>query len=169
MYYSSVAFTHCATKPRPVHWACTVARVAERVKSTLTVLGHRTSGGGPLASTPKPPSCPCGEHESSAGRCRCRRSEGCVTQLDDALGLSDLADEQLADARTGKNGRHALVGLLRQSVFGRLAGYEDVNDAERLRHDPAMRWIVGGKASKGIAASSSQMGQTAGIIRRRRE
>jgi len=32
--------------------------------------------------------------------------------------------------------------MLRQSVFGRLAGYEDVNDAERLRHDPAMRWIV---------------------------
>src|SRR6516165_11466285 len=29
---------------------------------------------------------------------------------------------------------------------GRLAGYEDVNDAERLRHDPAMRWIVGGKS-----------------------
>jgi hypothetical protein len=37
------------------------------------------------------------------------------------------------DTRTGRNGRHALVGLLRQSVFGRLAGYEDVNDAERLR------------------------------------
>jgi hypothetical protein len=50
-----------------------------------------------------------------------------------------MAGEMLADARTGKNGRHALVGLLRQSVFGRLAGYEDVNDAERLRHDPAMR------------------------------
>src|ERR1700686_3450788 len=64
----------------------------------------------------------------------------------------------LADARTGKNGRHALVGLLRQSVFGRLAGYEDVNDAERLRHDPAMRWIVGGKAVSGAAASRSQMG-----------
>jgi hypothetical protein len=67
-------------------------------------------------------------------------------ELDDALGLSTMAGETLADARTGKNGRHALVGLLRQSVFGRLAGYEDVNDAERLRHDPAMRWIVGGKA-----------------------
>src|SRR5438128_1703259 len=65
-------------------------------------------------------------------------------ELDDALGLTALAGELLADARTGKNGRHALVGLLRQSVFGRLAGYEDVNDAERLRHDPAMRWIVGG-------------------------
>ena len=32
-----------------------------------------------------------------------------------------------------------MVGLLRQSVFGRLAGHEDVNDAERLRHDPALR------------------------------
>ena len=65
----------------------------------------------------------------------------------------------LADARTGRNGRHALVGLLRQSVFGRLAGYEDVNDALRLRHDPAMRWIVGGKAASGAAASPSQMGR----------
>ena len=63
-------------------------------------------------------------------------------ELDDALGLSAMG--ALSDARTGKNGRHALVGTLRQSVFGRLAGYEDVNDAERLRHDPAMRWIVGG-------------------------
>jgi hypothetical protein len=54
----------------------------------------------------------------------------------------------LADARTGKNGRHALIGMLRRSVFGRLAGYEDVNDAERLRHDPAIRWIVGDKAAQ---------------------
>ena len=80
-------------------------------------------------------------------------------ELDDALGLTAMAGEMLADARTGKNGRHALVGLLRQSVFGRLAGYEDVNDAERLRHDPAMRWIVGGKAAQGRAASPSQMGR----------
>ena len=81
-------------------------------------------------------------------------------ELDDALGLSTMAGETLADARTGKNERHALVGLLRQSVFGRLAGYEDVNDAERLRHDPAIRWIVGGKAAQGRAASPSQMGPT---------
>ena len=80
-------------------------------------------------------------------------------ELDDALGLSAMAGEKLADARTGKNGRHTLVGLLRQSVFGRLAGYEDVNDAERLRHDPAMRWIVGGKAALSAAASPSQMGR----------
>ena len=49
--------------------------------------------------------------------------------------------------------------MLRQSVFGRLAGYEDVNDAERLRYDPAMRWVVGGKAVVGRAASASQMGR----------
>jgi hypothetical protein len=80
-------------------------------------------------------------------------------ELDDMLGLSVMAGEMLADARPGKNGRHALVGLLRQSVFGRLAGYEEVNDAERLRHDPAMRWIVGGKAALNAAASPSQMGR----------
>ncbi len=80
-------------------------------------------------------------------------------ELDDALGLTEMAGETLADARTGRNGRHALVGLLRQSVFGRLAGYEDVNDAERLRHDPAIRWIVGGTAAHSNAASPSQMGR----------
>jgi Transposase DDE domain group 1 len=69
------------------------------------------------------------------------------------------SSNSLADASTDKNGRHALVGLLRQSVFSRLAGYEDVHDAGNLRHDPAMRWIVGGKAAQGSAASPSQMGR----------
>jgi hypothetical protein len=80
-------------------------------------------------------------------------------ELDDALGLSVSAGDVLCESRTGKNGRHALVGMLRQSIFGRLAGYEDVNDAARLRHDPAMRWIIGGKAAKGRGASPSQMGR----------
>src|SRR5689334_3015131 len=78
-------------------------------------------------------------------------------ELDDALQLIDTAANTLADARTGKNSRHRLAGLLRQAVFGRLAGYEDVNDAERLRHDPAMRWVVGDRAINGSAASASQM------------
>src|SRR3954466_177345 len=80
-------------------------------------------------------------------------------ELDDTLRLTDTAAEALADVRTGKNGRHRLAGLLRQSVFGRLAGYEDVNDAERLCRDPAMRWVVGDRAINGSAASSSQMGR----------
>src|SRR5215211_4243366 len=80
-------------------------------------------------------------------------------ELDDVLRLTDTAADTLADARTGKNGRHRLAGLLRQSVFGRLAGYEDVNDAERLCRDPAMRWVVGDRAIAGSAASASQMGR----------
>jgi hypothetical protein len=80
-------------------------------------------------------------------------------ELDDAVGLTDTSADALADARTGKNGRHLLGGLLRQSVFGRLAGYEDVNDADRLCRDPAMRWVVGDRAVTGYAASASQMGR----------
>ena len=72
------------------------------------------------------------------------------------FGRSGLAGERFADARTGKNGR--LLGMLRKAVFGRLAGYEDVNDAEHPRHDPAMRWIVGGKAVSGCAASAKPDG-----------
>ena len=80
-------------------------------------------------------------------------------ELEDTFGLTDTGAERLADARTGKNGRHRLAGLLRQSVFGRLAGYEDVNDADRLCRDPAMRWVVGDRAVIGTAASASQMGR----------
>ena len=38
-------------------------------------------------------------------------------ELDDTLCLTDTAADMLADARTGKNGRHRLAGLLRQAVF----------------------------------------------------
>jgi hypothetical protein len=72
-------------------------------------------------------------------------------ELDDTLGLTDTGAERLANVRTGKNGRHRLAGLLRQSIFGRLAGYEDVNDAERLCRDPAMRWVVGDRAIIALA------------------
>ena len=52
-----------------------------------------------------------------------------------------------------------MVGQFRQSVYGRLGGYDDVNDADRLGRDPAMRWIVGGHAVTKQAASTSQMGR----------
>jgi hypothetical protein len=80
-------------------------------------------------------------------------------ELDDVLGLMVIAGKYLADGRTGRNARHDLIGMLRQSVFGRLAGYEDVNDADRLGRDPTMRWIVGGRAATKQAASTSQMGR----------
>jgi hypothetical protein len=80
-------------------------------------------------------------------------------ELDDALGLTDLAGGILSDGRRGRNTRHLLTGLFRQSVFGRLAGYEDVNDADRLAHDPAMRAVVDRGGLDGSAASTSQMGR----------
>ena len=79
-------------------------------------------------------------------------------ELDDALGLTEVAGSFFQDSRTGKNGRHEMVGQFRQSVFGRLGGYDDVNDADRLGRDPAMRWIIGGHAVTKQAASTSQMG-----------
>ena len=57
-------------------------------------------------------------------------------ELDDALGLFDAVSTALSDQRTGRNIQHAMATLLRQSIYSRLAGYEDVNDAERLSVDP---------------------------------
>ncbi len=65
-----------------------------------------------------------------------------IWRFDDVLGLTKVAGGLFQDGRTGKNGRHGLAGQFRQSVFGRLGGCDDVNDADRLGRDPAMRWIV---------------------------
>ncbi len=78
-------------------------------------------------------------------------------ELDDALGLTCTAANGLHDTRTGQNTQHTLTALLRQSLYSRLAGYEDVNDAERLCVDPAMRAVVGGRAKDTQAASTSEM------------
>ena len=67
-------------------------------------------------------------------------------ELDDALRLTSTAATGLHDTRTGQNTQHSLLALLRQSIYSRLAGYEDVNDAERLCLDPALRTVVGGRA-----------------------
>jgi len=70
-----------------------------------------------------------------------------IRELDEALGLTELAGVTLADMRTGRNIQHDQVALLRQSVYSRLAGYEDTNDAERLVVDPAMR-VVGAQEAR---------------------
>ena len=60
-------------------------------------------------------------------------------ELDEAFALTAMADEVLTELRTGWNVQHSMRALLRQSVYSRLAGYDDLNDAERLAIDPVMR------------------------------
>src|ERR1035438_981075 len=64
-----------------------------------------------------------------------------VRELDERLGLSALIAENILDGRRGKNTQLPLPDLLRQSIYSRLAGYEDLNDAERLSQDPTFRLI----------------------------
>jgi hypothetical protein len=52
-----------------------------------------------------------------------------VRELDERLGFGELVDRHLSDSRRGKNIQLPLADLLRQSIYGRLAVYEDVNDA----------------------------------------
>ena len=87
---------------------------------------------------------------SDAGLFPCR-------DLDDAARLTESAGIELFDFRTGSNISHSMTALLRQSIYSRLAGYEDVNDAERLSVDPVMRHVVGGRAAQRQAASTSQI------------
>ena len=80
-------------------------------------------------------------------------------ELDEALGLTSMIESDFCDNRKGKNTQHNIIALLRQAIYGRLAGYDDTNDAERLSVDPAMRQIVGGRAKERTAASTSLMGR----------
>jgi hypothetical protein len=80
-----------------------------------------------------------------------------VRELDERLGFGELIEHHLTDSRRGKNTRLPLADLLRQSVYSRLAGYEDVNDAERLCHDPTFRLIGSEKIWDRGAALTSRL------------
>jgi hypothetical protein len=82
-----------------------------------------------------------------------------VRELDEQLGLTTLAGEFLSDTRYGRNIQHELPELLRQSVYSRLAGYEDVNDAEKLRNDPALRAILSERALEKSGSSDGTLGR----------
>ncbi len=79
-----------------------------------------------------------------------------VRELDERLGLGELIAQYLSDPRSGRNTQLPLADLLRQSVYSRLAGYEDVNDAERVSLDPTFRLISWQKLwERGAALTSS--------------
>jgi hypothetical protein len=64
-----------------------------------------------------------------------------VRELDERLRCSERIAQHLTDPRRGKHTPRPLADRLRQSVYSRLAGYEDVNDVERVSHDPTVRLI----------------------------
>jgi len=80
-----------------------------------------------------------------------------VRELDERLGLSALIAENIMDGRRGKNTQLPLPDLLRQSIYSRLAGYEDLNDAERLSQDPTFRLIGSEKIWERGAALPSRL------------
>ena len=79
-----------------------------------------------------------------------------VRELDECLGFSELIEQHLTDSR-GKNTQLPLADLLRQSIYSRMAGYEDVNDAERLAQDPTFRLIGSEKIWERGAALTSRL------------
>ena len=79
-------------------------------------------------------------------------------ELDDALGLFDAVSTALSDQRTGRNIQHAMATLLRQSIYSRLAGDEDVNDAKRLSVDPVLRVIPGKRRPTNRPPASTRWG-----------
>jgi len=87
---------------------------------------------------------------SDAGLLACR-------ELDEVLELTEMAPTYLQETRGGRNVQHEMVSLLRQSVYSRLAGYEDTNDAVRLARDPAMQAVVGRRALEKQAASTNTL------------
>ena len=80
-----------------------------------------------------------------------------VRELDERLGFGELIEQHLTDSRRGKNTQFPFADLLRQSVYSRLAGYEDVNDAERLSQDPTFRLIGSEKVWDRGAALTSRL------------
>ena len=80
-----------------------------------------------------------------------------VRELDERLRMSELVDRHLSDSRRGKNIQLPLADLLRQSIYSRLAGYEDVNDDARLSQDTTFRLIGSRKIWERGAALTSRL------------
>lgn len=85
-----------------------------------------------------------------------------IRELDKPLGLTVMAEEYLQDNRHGTPkafGEHELPELLRQSVYSRLAGYEDINDAQPLRSDPGLRAVLSERALEKSGSSEVTVGR----------
>ena len=75
-----------------------------------------------------------------------------VRQADQSLGLLEGLASCITDRRDARYTDHDLLTLLRQRIYQIVAGYEDCNDANFLRKDPAL------KAACGRTPSDKELG-----------
>jgi hypothetical protein len=69
-----------------------------------------------------------------------------IRQLDHRLGWTAAVADILGDRRQGGKVSHDLRAIVRQRLFGLIAGYEDANDHTRLRHDPVLQTVAADEA-----------------------
>ena len=76
-----------------------------------------------------------------------------LAELDGKLGVIGGIASRLSDPRNPDFTVHSMRGLLAQRLFCIAAGYEDGDDADDLRRDPAMRSATGRKKEDAVLAS----------------
>jgi hypothetical protein len=81
-----------------------------------------------------------------------------VREFDQRLGLSTDVVGRVTDTRDARYVTHEWDALLRQRLYQIVAGYEDVNDADRLRHDPTFQVVAGdGRTTLGSQPTLSRL------------
>lgn len=77
-----------------------------------------------------------------------------LAQADRKLGLSEHLAAQIVDRREPGKVVHKVLDLLRERIYALAAGYEDANDLDCLKDDPALRLSCGKKLSRPQALGS---------------
>jgi hypothetical protein len=82
-----------------------------------------------------------------------------LREIDERFSIIDPMRDCLEDLRSPAHTKHSLVEMVRQRVYQIAACYEDCNDADFLRIDPALRLAIG-KDHK-VGASQSMLSRFA--------
>lgn len=90
--------------------------------------------------------------ENTAGRLSSDGGLLVVREFDERVGLTARFAAALEDRRTDPE--HSLLAMVRQRVYGLLAGYEDQNDHDTLRHDPVFQLVCGRLPADGQQTAS---------------
>jgi len=76
-----------------------------------------------------------------------------LREVDERFGIIGPMEDKIDDSRSPRHTRHTIVQMIRQRVYQIAAGYEDCNDADHLRIDPALRLAIGKDHDPGAGQS----------------